>query len=522
MTERQKILVVDDKEENLFAISMLLKETGAEIIRAGSGNDALIASLNHDFSLAILDVQMPEMDGYELAQYLRSEEKTKNIPIIFLSAAYSDEYHVFKGYESGAVDFITKPYSPAIFLSKVNILLHREQLLQDLKREMEDRKQAEKAIKEREEELAAIYENAPLLMLLVDRERRVCKTNKFVQSLIAAENPIGQRAGEALCCQHALDDPQGCGFGPACHQCAVRRAIAETFEKTYGSEHVEANLQLSVKGKTREVTGLVSTVLFRVREEPLVLVTIQDITERKKMERDLQQHAEQLEYANQELESFSYSVSHDLRAPLRAIDGYARMILRKQGAHFDEDTRKKFAGIRDNARMMGQLIEDLLAFSRLGRAPLSTSDLDVEALVAEVWGDLQVVNPGRRIDFKVADLPAGKADRALLKQVFVNILSNAVKFTKGREKAFVEVGGHRNEKEIVYFVKDNGVGFDMTYHNKMFGVFQRLHSSEDYEGTGIGLALVQRIIHRHGGRIWAEGKVDGGATFHFTLPMAHG
>ncbi|HOG15905.1 MAG TPA: response regulator [Syntrophales bacterium] len=519
MADRQKILVVDDKEENLLATSMLLRESGAEIVGATCGNDALIASLNHDFSLAVLDVQMPEMDGYELAQYLRGEEKTKNVPIIFLSAAYSDEYHVFKGYESGAVDFITKPFNPAIFLSKVNILLQRERLLQDLKREMKERKEAEKAIKEREEELAAIYENAPLLMLLVDRERRVCKANKFVQTLVAADNPVGRLAGEALSCRHALEDPQGCGFGSACQQCAVRRTIADTFESRCGREQVEANLLLSVRGKAQEVTGLVSTVRFHVREEPLVLVTIQDITERKKMERDLQRHASQLEYANRELESFSYSVSHDLRAPLRAIDGYTRMILKKAGDRFDEDTLKKFSAIRDNARMMGQLIEDLLAFSRLGRTPLSTAELDMDALVAEVWGELQVVNPGRRIDFRAALLPAGRADRALIKQVFVNVLSNAVKFTKARgDGALVEVGGHRDGSEIVYFVRDNGVGFDMTYHDKMFGVFQRLHGSEEYEGTGIGLALVQRIVYRHGGRIWAEGKVDGGATFYFTLP----
>ena len=257
----------------------------------------------------------------------------------------------------------------------------------------------------------------------------------------------------------------------------------------------------------------------------ILISVVRDITERRRIEGELsekttvlEERTRQMEAANKELESFSYSVSHDLRAPLRAIDGYSRMILRQQGDKFDEDTRSKFNVIRESAQMMGQLIEDLLAFSRLGRAQLSTKKLDMTDLVSDVWNELQVNNPDRRIHFKAANVPAGTADRSLIKQVFINILSNAIKFTRTRDTALIEVGGYENENEIVYYVKDNGVGFDMNYHDKLFGVFQRLHSDTEYEGTGIGLALVKRIINRHGGRVWAEGKVDKGATFYFTLP----
>ena len=189
------------------------------------------------------------------------------------------------------------------------------------------------------------------------------------------------------------------------------------------------------------------------------------------------------------------------------------MILRKHADKFDEDAIGKFNVIRDNTRMMGQLIDDLLAFSRLGRAQLSTVTLDIGGLIREVWEELKAANPDRRLTLKIAEIPPCRGDRGLIKQVLVNILSNAVKFTRGREEALIEAGGYDKDGEIVYYVRDNGVGFDMQYHDKLFGVFQRLHSADEFEGTGVGLAIVQRIIHRHGGRVWAEGEIDKGRLF---------
>ncbi len=245
-----------------------------------------------------------------------------------------------------------------------------------------------------------------------------------------------------------------------------------------------------------------------------------DITARKQAELELEKKASQLEAANKELESFSYSISHDLRAPLRAIEGYSKMILRRQGEKFDEETKRQLNVIRDSSKIMDQLINDLLGFSKLGKQTLDILPLDVRQLIEEVWRELQNVYPNRSMTLKIDPMPLGWGDRAIMKQVFVNILSNAIKYSRKREMAIIEVGGYENgnENEVVYYVKDNGVGFDMKYYDKLFGVFQRLHDATEYEGTGIGLALVQRIVHRHGGRIWAESKVDGGATFYFTLP----
>jgi light-regulated signal transduction histidine kinase (bacteriophytochrome) len=250
------------------------------------------------------------------------------------------------------------------------------------------------------------------------------------------------------------------------------------------------------------------------------IVFVRDISNRKQAEQTLAERTTQLETANNELESFSYSVSHDLRAPLRAIDGYARMILKRQAGKFDEDTLSKFNVIRSSTQMMGQLIDDLLAFSRLGRKNMSMSMIDMDQLVREVWTILQDVNPGRNMIMTVNGIPSGCGDRSLIKQVYFNLISNAVKFTKYRDAACIEAGGHTEGNENIYYVRDNGTGFDMAYYDKLFGVFQRLHSSDDFEGTGVGLATVQRIVHRHGGRVWAEGEVDEGATFYFSLPSS--
>ena len=243
-----------------------------------------------------------------------------------------------------------------------------------------------------------------------------------------------------------------------------------------------------------------------------------DISKLKQTEMNLKERTRQLEYANKELDSFSYSVSHDLRAPLRAIEGYSRMILKETGDSFNEKTKSLFNVILVNTKRMGQLIDDLLSLSRLGRGGLSLAKVNVEGLARDVWKELNSGNPDIPVDLKIDPVPTVMGDRSLLRQVLVNLLSNAIKFTRVREVPVIEVGGYSTEKENVCYVRDNGVGFDMTYYDKLFGVFQRLHSAREYEGTGVGLAIVQRIVHRHGGRVWAESEPDKGATFYFTLP----
>jgi signal transduction histidine kinase len=224
-----------------------------------------------------------------------------------------------------------------------------------------------------------------------------------------------------------------------------------------------------------------------------------------------------LQDAHRELEAFSYSVSHDLRAPLRAMDGFSRIVVEQHAAGLSPEAQRYLRLVRENAQQMARLIDDLLAFSRAGRQPVRTEPVALAAVARQAYEQLRPEWTDRRVDLVIEDLPTVEADPAMLRQVFVNLLSNALKFTRGRAAARIEVGCQSERGQAVCFVTDNGVGFDMRYVDKLFGVFQRLHRAEEYEGTGVGLALVQRIIARHGGRVWGRGAVGQGATFSFTL-----
>ncbi len=221
--------------------------------------------------------------------------------------------------------------------------------------------------------------------------------------------------------------------------------------------------------------------------------------------------------AEQDLESFSYSVSHDLRAPLRVIDGFSLALLEDHGPSLPAEGQDLLGRLRLQAQRMAQLIEGLLQFSRLGRKPLEVAPVDLAALAQTVAQELQQANPDRAVEINVSGVPPAMGDRGLLRQVLTNLIGNAFKFTRRRPDAQVVVGSREDNGERVYYVRDNGAGFDMRYASRLFGVFQRLHSADEFEGIGVGLALVQRIIHRHGGRVWGEGRVNEGATFSFTL-----
>ena len=382
------------------------------------------------------------------------------------------------------------------------VLVFRDITARD--RAEQERELAEKVVLMAKEEWERTFNTIPDLIAILDKEHRVVRVNKAMAERLRLppEKCIGAICHEVV--HGSSHPPDFCPHSLTCRD---------------GGEHV-AEVHEAVLGGDFLVS---TTPICDARGQLIGSIHVaRNITERKRMEEELRQKSNHLEAANNELEAFTYSVTHDLRAPLRAIEGYSRMLLCKGEEKLDGDTRRRLQVIRDNVQKMGQLIEDLLAFSRLGRAAMSASLVNMGDLVKEVWDELCAINPERRLELRLDSLPAVFGDRALMKQVLANLLSNAVKFTRTREAAIIEIGGSRNGNEVCYHVKDNGTGFDMRFYDKLFAVFQRLHSEDEFEGTGVGLAIVQRVIHRHGGRVWAEGEVDRGAAFHFCLPAADG
>ena len=307
----------------------------------------------------------------------------------------------------------------------------------------------------------------------------------------------------------------------------VGRGLGETYPEIIGSEYEQRLRKAASIGRPDRFDFFFARYdqWLEINAYPSaegVTVLARDITERVNMNKDLERRVEertaQLHATIRELEAFSYSVSHDLRAPLRAIDGFSKMLQEDYESKLGDEGRRVLGVIRHNTVNMGQLIDGLLAFSRLGRQQMGHDVINMTELAKDAMREV-VGGEGRKdLQFSVQMLPNAAGDRLLLRQVFINLLSNAVKFTRNRHPGVIEVGGETHEDQNTFFVRDNGVGFDMRYIDKLFGVFQRLHGANEFEGTGLGLAIVQRVISRHGGRVWAEGAVDRGATLYFSLP----
>lgn len=380
-------------------------------------------------------------------------------------------------------------------------------------RDITERKRAEQELGKSEAQLRLIWENVMDGMRLTDQDGIIRMVNEAYCRLV--EKPREALEGQPLSVLYEAHSEE-----------EVMRKHRQRFQERLVQAHYEKEVNL---WNGKRVFLEISNSFLDVEGRPALLVSIfRNITERKQAEEEIirlnasleervTDRTAQLEAANKELEAFSYSVSHDLRAPLRGIDGYARILSEDYEPMLDAEGRRVLGVIQTETRRMGRLIDELLNFSRLGRQQMNSTTLDMTALTKgafeEVARDVE-----RKPQFELKPLPPTRGDEALIRQVLVNLLSNAVKFTRHQEAPMIEVGSQSDSDQNLYYVKDNGVGFDAKYANKLFGVFQRLHREDEFEGTGVGLALVQRILHRHGGNIWAEAKLNEGATFYFTLP----
>jgi PAS domain S-box-containing protein len=370
-------------------------------------------------------------------------------------------------------------------------------------RDISVRRAAEKHLAQMEGRYRGLLEAAPDAMVVVNQDGEIILLN------LQAEKQFGYRRDELL--GQKVENIIPVGF--------AERLLADGLRSAEDALAQQIGTGLELTGRRNDGGEFPIEIMLsplQSAEGTLVTAAIRDITERKRHERALQEKNSELQVAVNELDAFSYSVSHDLRAPLRAIDGFSQILLKQYAPLLPEESRKYLQRVRDNTVQMGHLVDDLLRFSRLGRQPLATQLVSTDTIVEQVLREARQQVPRRSVKVSVGDLPQVWGDAALLKQVFTNLIDNAFKYTRLRDDAVVEIGSSKIGDELVFLVRDNGVGFDMQYADKLFDVFQRLHRVEDFAGTGVGLAIVQRIIQRHGGRVWAEAAVDRGATFYFT------
>ncbi len=610
--EKAVILLVDDKPANILALENLLNTPDRVIINAHSGPEALKIALDQKIDLVVLDVQMPQMDGFEVAQILKSNNKTKDIPVIFASAEKKEHASMMKGFEEGAVDYLFKPLDPEITKAKVSVLLkvhlqkkelieknalleksallinnsadiigivdpgklmieemnraftnitgyspgeirgtsllfyldaHDRQLIQklsesrDLKQSFETRFYCrDRQIKWLDWNVVNKYNKWFVNARDITALKEVEKIRTYLATVVKQSNDsiyIHDHDGKIISWNQGAERIYGYSESEAL-QMKIWNIIPE-----YLLPEAEDMVGSILKGKkidlleTKRITkhGKVMDVLFSAAvisdtgsTHPSIVITERDVTQQKiadeqirDLNSTLKKNILQLETTNKELETFSYSVSHDLRAPLRALNGNARILQEDYGTAMDDEGRKIIEKLQFNVSRMDQLINDLLAFSRIGKKEVRKSAVDMEEQVKNIFSEFSN-EISMNAQVVIEKLPEAYGDYSMLNQVWTNLISNAIKYSSKKENPRIEVGGKPVDDGVEYYIKDNGAGFDMNYAQKLFGTFQRLHDASEFEGTGIGLAIVQRIIVKHGGTIRAEAEPEKGAKFYFTVP----
>jgi signal transduction histidine kinase len=517
------ILIVDDKPENIFSLKSILELNGFQIDSAPSGEDALKKVLKNDYELIILDVQMPLMDGYEVAEELKGYGKTKDTPIIFLSAVNTDKTFITKGYQSGAIDYVTKPVDPDILLLKVRTfsrLYHQTTELKNtrtaLQEEVEVRKRAEKALHENVKELQLVLESIPQIAFTANSAGNIEYVNQYWYNYAPtiqqfpetdpAEIPLAQHWKQAVASQSPLE-------------LEVRIKEIKTGKYCY---HLLRALPVISEGKVLKWIGTFTDI-----DQQILL---NEILEKKVVERtyELIKTNKELEESNYDLQHFASVASHDLKEPLRKILTFISIMKGKDLPK--EKLEFYFDKIASSSLRMNQLISDLLEFSKLSEKH-EFEKVNMKDVFKDVLADLELAITDKHAVIDIQPLPEIEVVPGLIRQVFQNIISNALKFADATRTPEITITAERikdpdvdapasNEGNFYRLaISDNGIGFEEIYADKIFSLFQRLHSKEKYEGTGIGLAIAKKIVDMHNGLINARSTPGKGSTFYIILPI---
>jgi PAS domain S-box-containing protein len=500
---RSRVLLVDDSPENLISLEAALDGLGAELVCAGSGTEALRHLLDQDFAAIILDVKMPDMDGFQTAEMIRSRKRSRHIPILFLTGYKSDE-HLFRGYDLGAVDFLFKPVVPEILRSKVNVFVK-------LSRNTELLRQQAEALSKTEQKFRSLLEAAPDAMIISSEDGRISLVNSQAERLFGFRRE--ELTGENI--QTLLPEWKGLEAAAGSH----KEVKANRRDKSY----FPAEISLSP---------------LNTEEGLLVTSAIRDITERKKIDeairelnarleervtertRELREANEALRQSNDDLSQFAYAASHDLQEPLRMVALYGQLFQKRYKGKLDDDAGRSLNFMITGAQRMEMLLRDLLAYSQTGSDQEPAAPVNCQEILARVALNLQAAIEQNKATVTWGRLPEVKAHEIRIIQLFQNLVGNAIKY-RSPEAPVIRVTAEKQDTNWLFCVEDNGIGIKPEYSQQVFGIFKRLHG-HSYPGTGIGLAICQRIVERYGGRIWVEPAAPQGSKFCFTMPCAVG
>lgn len=557
-TSPRHILIVENIAAQAQMLSHILEVEGYQVSVVDNGQSALEMTARIRPSLVISGVKIPEMSGYELCRQIKAGPGLSQVPVILVTNL-SDPNEVLLGLQCGADSFVIKPYERSHMLARVEHALSNR----DVAHMPEDGPPAEIFFHgERHQISASRTQILNLLMSTYDaavqrnnelhesrqqlRERtsEVLEVNRFLDSMIE-HIPTAVYIKDAKQLRYVRVNSAEEQLTGISREDMVGKSVHDLFGQEEADRFTAQDHRVLASGIIEDIpedrffSHSKGMRLLHTRKVPVfgeaaepthVLGISQDITQKKELEKviadlhsALKVRADDLEATNKSLESFTSAASHDLRSPLSVIGGYAGLLEKNYASCLDENGLHYLSVIGKRVKSMARLIDDLLSFSRLSLQEVQKTDVDMNGLVAQVVADLPVSGPGaNKPAIQLGMLPSAPADTGLLRQVWVNLLSNAVKYSRHTASPLIEVSGRVEGGEAIYSVRDNGAGFDMAHCDKLFQVFERLHTDQEFEGTGVGLATVRRVVTRHGGRVWAEGVVDRGAVFHFALPVQGG